>query len=213
MALFPRLFSRRRAQAQASGASTPAAASATPLSASGEAGPAPLTQRHYLPDVPYLLPKDPLEDQRLNYQHHALYRTLSNHYLAPLLPEQTRTILDVGTGTGIWAFEMQARFPHALIVGVDVSLQSLPQPVPPTCVFVQANVLEGLPFPSGQFCYTHQRLLVAAIPARAWPTVIQELVRVTRPGGWIELLELSDVIQPAGPATRRLLDWFTSISR
>jgi SAM-dependent methyltransferase len=77
--------------------------------------------------------------------------------------------------------------------------------VPPTCVFVRANVLEGLPFPDGQFTYTHQRLLVAAIPARSWPGVVQELVRVTRPGGWIELLELSDVIQPAGPATRRLL--------
>ncbi|RAQ93898.1 class I SAM-dependent methyltransferase [Thermogemmatispora tikiterensis] len=98
------------------------------------------------------MPKDPLEDQRLNYQHHALYRTLSNHYLAPLAPERVRTILDVGTGTGIWAFEMQALFPHALVVGVDVSLQSLPQPVPPTCVFVRANVLEGLPFPDGHFC-------------------------------------------------------------
>jgi hypothetical protein len=30
-------------------------------------------------------------------------------------------------------------------------------------------VLEELPFPDGQFTYTHQRLLVAAIPAHAWP--------------------------------------------
>ncbi|WP_223258275.1 class I SAM-dependent methyltransferase [Thermogemmatispora tikiterensis] len=94
--------------------------------------------------------------------------------------------MGTGTGTGIWAFEMHALFPHALIVvGVDVSLQSLPQPVPPTCVFVRANVLEGLPFPDGQFTSTHQRLLVAAIPAQAWPGVVRELVRVTRPGGGI----------------------------
>uniref|UniRef100_UPI0035E41E63 class I SAM-dependent methyltransferase n=1 Tax=Thermogemmatispora sp. TaxID=1968838 RepID=UPI0035E41E63 len=154
----------------------------------------------------YLLPKDPLEDQRLNYQHHALYRTLSNHYLAPLTPG-THTILDVGTGTGIWAFEMQALFPQAIVVGVDVSLASLPQPVPPHCLFVRANILEGLPFPDEQFTYTHQRLLVAAIPAQAWPGVVRELVRVTRPGGWIDWLERSDGIQPAGPATRRLLQW------
>lgn len=44
-------------------------------------------QRTYLPDAPYLLPKDAQEDQRLTYQHHVLYRTLSNHYLAPLSPE------------------------------------------------------------------------------------------------------------------------------
>jgi SAM-dependent methyltransferase len=108
---------------------------------------------------------------------------------------------------------MQALFPHALVVGVDVSLASLPQPVPPTCLFVRANILEGLPFPDAQFTYTHQRLLVAAIPARSWPAVVRELVRVTRPGGWIELLELSDLIEPAGPATRRLLEWFTTISQ
>nr|BBH92103.1 hypothetical protein KTA_03020 [Thermogemmatispora argillosa] len=58
--------------------------------------------------MPYLLPRDLLEDQRLNYQYHALYRTLSNHYLAPLTAENTRTILDVGTG--IWAFELHALF-------------------------------------------------------------------------------------------------------
>ncbi|RAQ95831.1 class I SAM-dependent methyltransferase [Thermogemmatispora tikiterensis] len=84
------------------------------LAAPSAGAPPSTRQRQYLDDVPYLLPKDPLEDQRLNYQHHALYRTLSNHSLAPLAPERTRTILDVGTGTGIWAFEMQALFPHAL---------------------------------------------------------------------------------------------------
>ncbi|WP_376797125.1 class I SAM-dependent methyltransferase [Thermogemmatispora sp.] len=199
MARFRPLVGHRRARA--------ALASARPDALAPSGGPPSARQRHYLDDVPYLLPKDPLEDQRLNYQHHALYRTLSNHYLAPLSPERLCTILDVGTGTGIRALEMQALFPHAIVVGVDVSLASLPQPVPPTCVFVRANVLEGLPFPDSQFCYTHQRLLVAAIPAQAWPGVVRELVRVTRPGGWIELLELSDVFQPAGPATRRLLQW------
>jgi ubiquinone/menaquinone biosynthesis C-methylase UbiE len=205
MTFLRHLFPRRRARA--------ALAQAVPTDLAPSDGPLSARQRHYLEDVPYLLPKDPLEDQRLNYQHHALYRTLSNHYLAPLSPESTRTMLDVGTGTGIWAFEMHALFPHALVVGVDVSLQSLPQPVPPTCVFVRANVLEGLPFPDGQFTYTHQRLLVAAIPARSWPGVVQELVRVTRPGGWIELVEASDVFQPAGPATRRLLQWLAESSR
>lgn len=170
-------------------------------------------QRTYVPDVPYLLPKDALEDQRLNYQHHALYKTISNHYLAPLTPTSAQTILDVGAGTGIWPVEMSNLFPQAHIIGVDVALSSLPRPLSPTCVFIQANILQGLPFPDAQFTFTHQRLLVAAIPALQWPRVVQELVRVTRPGGWIELLEIGDVIQGAGPATKRLLTWMTDISR
>ncbi len=141
MALLRRLFARRRPGVQAADVAEAAsqAAAGTVL----EPGRPSVRQRHYLEDVPSLLPKDPLEDQRLNHQHHALYRTLSNHYLAPLTAESTRTMLDVGTGTGIWAFEMHALFPHALVVGVDVSLRSLPQPVPPTCIFACANVLEG----------------------------------------------------------------------
>ncbi|RAQ94630.1 class I SAM-dependent methyltransferase [Thermogemmatispora tikiterensis] len=148
MAFWRHLFPRRRARARSvSSPAVPAVVTSTAaVSTAPEHGhSSPFAQRHSLEDVPYLLPKDPLEDQRINYQHHALYRTLSNHYLAPLAPESTRTILDVGTGTGIWAFQRQALFPHALVVGVDVSLQSLLQPVPPTCVFVWANVLEGLP--------------------------------------------------------------------
>lgn len=162
-------------------------------------------QRTYVPYVPYLLPKDALEDQRLNYQHHALYRTTSNHYLAPLVPDDVRTILDVGSGTGIWPAEMAKLFPHAQIVGIDVALSSLPYPLPVGCVFAKANVLEGLPFPDGQFTYTHQRLLVAAIPTLHWPRAVNELIRVTTPGGWVESLEIGDTIQNAGPATKRLL--------
>jgi ubiquinone/menaquinone biosynthesis C-methylase UbiE len=170
-------------------------------------------QRSYVANMPYLLPKDALEDQRLNYQHHALYRTISNHYLAPLTPESTHTILDVGTGTGIWPAEMARLFPHTQIVGIDVAFSSLPHPLPAGCTFARVNILEGLPFPDEQFTYTHQRLLVAAIPALHWPRVAHELFRVTAPGGWLELLEIGDAIQNAGPATKRLLTWMTDISK
>jgi ubiquinone/menaquinone biosynthesis C-methylase UbiE len=144
-------------------------------------------QRTYLPDAPYLLPKDAQEDQRLNFQHHVLYRTISNHYLAPIASTTAR-ILDVGTGTGIWLADMATLFPHAHLLGVDVSLGSLPHPLPPQCLFCQANILQGLPFPDEQFEYIHQRLLVAAIPSTRWPEAVRELVRVTRSGGWIELV-------------------------
>jgi hypothetical protein len=87
MGLLHKLLAGRHARVRV--ALTPGPA--TPVTATTHISPegSPLlTQRQYLADVPYVLPKDPLEDQRLNYQHHALYRTLSNnHYLAPLAPE------------------------------------------------------------------------------------------------------------------------------
>ncbi|MGH2479837.1 MAG: class I SAM-dependent methyltransferase [Ktedonobacteraceae bacterium] len=169
-------------------------------------------QRTYLDDTPYLLPKDALEDERLRFQHYALHHAFGNHYLAPISPD-TRTILDVGSGTGIWAMDMAQQFPRAHILGVDIALTSLPQTLPQRCLFAQADILQGLPFTSHQFEFTHQRLLVGAIPAPHWPQVVRELVRVTRPQGWIELLEVGTTVHNAGAATERLLAWVRETSQ
>jgi hypothetical protein len=64
--------------------------------------------------------------------------------------------------------------------------------------FATGNILEGLPFPDASFDFTHQRLLITAIPKDRWPSVIAELARVTRPGGWIELAECG-VPEHGGP--------------
>lgn len=167
--------------------------------------------RERLPNAPYLLPKDALEQQRLDFQHACLYTILSNHYMAPLPPKVT-TILDVGTGTGVWSTDMARLFPQAHIVGVDISAALLEYTSSAACTFCLADILQGLPFPDEQFEYVHQRFLVAAIPTVNWPAVIQELVRVARPGGWIELVEIGLTIQQAGPKTTHLLDWIEEIS-
>src|SRR5207244_12982745 len=52
---------------------------------------------------------------------------------------------------------------------------------------------------------------VTGIPLAAWPAVVADLVRVTRPGGWVELVEPSTLDQ-RGPATERLLGLTTRMS-
>lgn len=156
----------------------------------------PITQRRYREDVPYLLPKDLGEGDRLNFQHYALRQALQGNFVVPLEKKHVEHILDVGSGTGIWGQEMARQFPRAQVVGLDleppqtVSLAATATPPPPNYRFQQGDVLKGLPFQVPTFDFTHQRLLVFAIPAQQWPSVMSELVRVTRSGGWIELLEL-----------------------
>jgi methylase of polypeptide subunit release factors len=41
-----------------------------------------------------------------------------NLYLAPL--ENPQAILDVGTGTGIWAVEVAEKFPDCEVIGTDI---------------------------------------------------------------------------------------------
>jgi ubiquinone/menaquinone biosynthesis C-methylase UbiE len=203
--MFKRLFRRRaskRANVQAE-------------SQAGPSSPGMSQERRHREDVPYALPKDLEEGQRLNLQHYIFRYVLRGNYAAPLT-ETISTILDVGSGTGIWGQEMAREFPAARVFGLDleppqtVSLAASATSLPSNYHFVQGNLLEGLPFPDGMFDYTHQRMLVLGIPLHRWPDAIRELKRVTRPGGWVELLELGTEIQPAGPAATKLLHWSTS---
>lgn len=168
--------------------------------------------RRHLPRVPYLLPKDVLETQRLDFQFYLIRSILHGNYASPLRGE-VASILDVGCGTGRWAMEMARTFPGARVVGLDIEPPQSGQVLAPNTCFVQANLLDGLPFADRSFDFTHQRLLVLAIPAAHWPAVVGELVRVTRPGGRVELLEGGDIFFNAGPATQRFLAWWREASR
>lgn len=58
------------------------------------------------PPIPYALPNNPQEVNRLDFQHYMLRYVLEANYLAPLVPEQVNMMLDVGCGTGRWISEM-----------------------------------------------------------------------------------------------------------
>lgn len=158
--------------------------------------------RRHLADAPYVLPKDMGEIKRLDFQHFLLRNGLKGNYAAPI--RNPHSLLDVGCGTGRWGMEMAANFPNANVIGLDlvpteeVTFGYGLERRPDNYVFVQGNILEGLPFADGNFDFVHQRLLVAALPAARWPGVVSELVRVTARGGWVELQECG-VPQDGGP--------------
>jgi SAM-dependent methyltransferase len=168
--------------------------------------------RRFVSSVPYALPKDGGEIQRLDFQHFLLKYGLQGNFLAPI--EQPLRILDVGCGTGRWAMELAQQFPSATVTGVDLvpteqvtTGYGLAQP-PENYTFIKGNALEGLPFDDNSFDFVHQRLLVAALPRDRWPFVVGELARVTRPGGWVELAECgSPQDDPANPYPQLWATW------
>lgn len=166
--------------------------------------------------VPYAMPADLAEINRLDFQHYLLRSIFQGNYAAPI--RNPASILDVGTGTGRWAYEMAELFPGAKVVGVDITPSptdtsaetGAADPRPRNYSFTSANVLESLPFPDASFDFVHMRLLYSAIPHQRWPFVIGELVRVTRPGGWIESVESAVAVNP-GPVLARLSDTINSL--
>lgn len=170
--------------------------------------------RRRLAEAPYVLPSDDKEINRLDFQHYMLRYTLRGNYAAPI--QRPMSILDVGSGTGRWATEMARLFPNANVIGTDIAPPSQEiapsgEARPDNFAFIQGNVLEGLPFPDATFDFTHMRLLLFAIPEARWPDVTRELVRVTKPGGWIEMVETGPQ-QNGGPAMDQIVEWITQAS-
>ncbi|KAI8076869.1 uncharacterized protein BX664DRAFT_344142 [Halteromyces radiatus] len=58
----------------------------------------------------------------------------------------------------------------------------------------------GLPFPDNSFYFVMQRLSTPAYTNQNWKFVVSELIRVTQPGGFIQLVEIDYNSQNLGPA-------------
>lgn len=160
--------------------------------------------RGQISEIPYMLPNFNQEIDRLDLQHYMLRYLLKGNYIAPIAkPAQ---ILDVGCGTGRWVTEMAQEFPQAQLNGIDLKRPEVEAALlPHNSRFHAGNVLHGLPFEDSFFDFVHQRLLIFAIPQTRWQQLVNELVRVTRRGGWVELIEVNPFFQHVGPATERVL--------
>jgi methylase of polypeptide subunit release factors len=67
----------------------------------------------------YVFPNDEKELERLDISHHSQGLQLNALHLAPIGTPQR--ILDVGTGTGVWAIDIADQYPSADVLGIDLS--------------------------------------------------------------------------------------------
>ncbi|KAF6814098.1 methyltransferase domain-containing protein [Colletotrichum plurivorum] len=134
----------------------------------------------------YLLPNDEPEQEREDMKHAMCVNVMDGKlHSAPL--ENPQKIVDLGTGTGIWAIDMGDEFPEAEVVGIDLS-PIQPTWVPPNVRFVVDDAEADWVWPPGSLDFVHARHMCMAI--KDWPRLLSQAREALRPGGWIELQEL-----------------------
>lgn len=145
----------------------------------------------------YGMPMDEKELDRNDLQHHKFTLLLNDKLYAVPIPDEQLSrgnsrVLDLGTGTGIWAIDMADKFPNAEVTGVDIA-PTQPSFVPPNCIFEIEDIEEEWPYKSNHFDFVHGRDLMTAV--RDWPRLIGQAYEHLKPGGWIELASTIPDIQ------------------
>ncbi|KAI9763224.1 MAG: hypothetical protein M1840_000842 [Geoglossum simile] len=131
---------------------------------------------HAFHEGKYLLPNDDREQDRLDMVHHIYSKVAGGKlFLAPI--QNPQKVLDIGTGTGIWAIEF------ADVIGTDLSAIQ-PTWVPPNVKFMVDDAEADWTF-KYKFDFIHVRNLGAGISDMG--KLLKWCYRHLKPGGWVEL--------------------------
>ncbi|KAL1844974.1 hypothetical protein VTK73DRAFT_1399 [Phialemonium thermophilum] len=135
----------------------------------------------------YWAPNDEQQNEGLDIIHNMLLMLLDDRlFLAPI-GDAPQRVLDVGTGTGIWAIDFADQYPTAEVIGTDIS-PIQPTWVPPNVRFIIDDCLLDWTWPPDHFDFVHIRMMYGCIPD--WDELYGKAFRHLRPGGWLETLEM-----------------------
>ncbi|KAG8360291.1 hypothetical protein FVEN_g2194 [Fusarium venenatum] len=169
---------------------------------------------HRYKEGKYHLPNDAVENERLDLQHHLFLLTFGDKLgLAPpnKADSNVKRVLDLGTGTGIWAINFADEHHEAEIVGIDLS-PIQPEFVPPNVRFIIDDIDEEWAY-AEPFDYIHSRMMTFSI--KDWEEYIRKIFKALAPGGYIEIQEVSgSILSDDGTLTKThaLTKWFTLLS-
>lgn len=131
----------------------------------------------------YHVPNDAGEQDRLDCHYHALRLSIEDKLFHAPVKEPT-SILDVGTGTGIWAVDVADEFPTAQVIGFDLS-PIQPNWIPPNLHFEVLDADEEWGYGQDRFSLVHTRFM-NGFSIKDWSHFYKEAYHSLQPGGWVE---------------------------
>ncbi|CAG8474992.1 10709_t:CDS:2 [Dentiscutata heterogama] len=159
----------------------------------------------------YIFPEDDIEIDRLQMQHYLFRHIFYGNFSAPVedMLKQGGRVLDIGCGPGTWVLENSCDFSRSEFYGIDIAPMFPSMIKPRNAHFIQANILDGLPFDDNYFDFIHLGFLSACFSEENWTTqVIPECIRVCKSNGWIEFYESDGAAFNGGPCYTQVVESF-----
>lgn len=137
----------------------------------------------------YWVPNDERQNNQLDIAHHLYRLTLNGRlYIAPI-GESPRMVLDIGTGTGIWAMDFADQHPSAQVIGFDLSPVFQERVVPNVRFEVKDACDPDWGYEKNSFDFIHARGMYGC--GADWPAFYQRVLTYLAPGGWYQQIEMS----------------------
>ncbi len=146
---------------------------------------------------------------RLQLQDHMVTTAMGGALAEQPDPGSFKRILDIGCGTGGWLIETAKTYPSITqLFGVDISgkmldyarAQAEAYQVSNRVEFVLMDALRMLEFPNNFFDLVNMRFAQGWIRKWDWPKLLQEALRVSKPGGIIRFTEVEVGTESTSPA-------------
>ncbi|EWG54463.1 hypothetical protein FVEG_12679 [Fusarium verticillioides 7600] len=139
-------------------------------------------------EIEYFAPNDERQKESIDISHHYLMLLLDGKLSLAPSPEDFEKVLDIGTGTGIWAIDFADQYPNAEVVGTDLS-PIQPDWVPPNVRFELEDATSNWTWSNDTFDFVHMRYLIGAIAD--WGALFKDAFRCCKPGGFVESVEVN----------------------
>lgn len=141
------------------------------------------------------------EAPRLLDQNRLLTKYFGGLFLESIDVSTLYDVLDLACGPGGWVQDVAYLLPEAQVVGVDISESMVKYARAMAHVqwldnarFQVMDLHQQLDFPDASFDLVNARLLQGCVPKTAWPTLLRECCRITKPEGAIQLAECDAAI-------------------
>ncbi|CAG8492905.1 18077_t:CDS:2 [Cetraspora pellucida] len=164
-------------------------------------------QQTWNPSLNFHIPKNEQDIDRMQAEHFLFQHIWKCDFSPPIeqvLKSGNAKVLDIGCGPGTWLLATSLKYPLTQFYGIDIAPVFPKEIKPENLDFIQSDITNGIRFNDNHFDFVRMNLMSTCLQEDQWVHVMEELVRVLKPDGYIEIMEPEFQFYNIGPYFSKL---------